>query len=144
MSAYERTPLAITVCLVFVVAAFALLIANFEWPTSRMVRGGHSLSERDILVYDVLPLIAAGYGIGLGAIAITRFIFPKSNIKAILYAMGASATLVALPLLALSVAISGTPVLRDLGVLAMLFAVPAAIATWAIVSWAIVSRLRPK
>jgi hypothetical protein len=139
MSAYERTPLAITVCLVFVVAAFALFIANFEWPTSRMVRDGHSLSERDILVYDVLHLIAAGYGIGLGAIAITRLIFPRSNIKAILYVMGASATLVALPLLALSVAISGTPVLRDLGVLVMLFAVPAAIATWAIVSWAIVS-----
>ena len=139
MKMRERTPLAITVCLVLVIAAFALHFATFEWPTSRMVRGGHLLSERDILVYDVLPLLALGYGIGLGAIAITRFIFPKSNIKTIFYVVGACAVLVALPFLMLSVAISGTPPIRDLGTIAMFFAVPLAI-----VSWAFVSRRRPK
>ena len=135
----ERTPLAILMCLALVVAAFALFIANFDWPTSRIVQQGFPITERDILVYDVLPIIAAGYGIGLCAIAITRFIFPKSNIKTIFYVVGACAVLVALPFLMLSVAISGTPPIRDLGTIAMFFAVPLAI-----VSWAFVSRRRPK
>jgi hypothetical protein len=134
MSAHDRTPLAITVCLALVVAAFALFIAYFEWPTSRMVRQGHSLSESDILIYDVLPIIVAGYAIGLGATAITRFIFPRSNIKAILGAVGVCAGLVALPFLALAVAISGAPTTRDLGSIAMFFAVPLAVGTWAIIS----------
>ena len=129
MGTYEKTPLAIALCLVLVVAAFGLFIAYFEWPTSRIVREGHSLSKRDILVYDVIPTIVAGYAIGLIAIAITRFIFPKSNIKAILGAAGACAGLVALP-----AAISGAPTIRDLGSIAMFLAVPLAVATWAIVS----------
>lgn len=56
MNTYERTPLATAICLALVVAAFVLFIASFEWPTSRIVREGFSISERDILVYDVLPL----------------------------------------------------------------------------------------
>ena len=131
MNAYERTPAAAAVCLVLVVAAFWLFIANFEWPTSRL---GRPPSEREILVYDVLPIVVAGYVIGLGATAITRFIFPKSSIKVVLYVVGACAVVLALPLLALSAAISGTPTIRDLGAIAMLFAVPLAIATWAGIS----------
>ena len=128
MNAYERTPAAAAVCLVLVVAAFWLFIANFEWPTSRL---GRPPSEREILVYDVLPIVVAGYVIGLGAIAITRFFFPRSSIKVVLYVVGACAGLVAMPLLALSAAIGDTRNIRDLGTIAMLFAVPSAIATWA-------------
>lgn len=135
MGSYQKTPLAIALCLALVVAAFVLFIAYFEWPTSRIVRAGHPISKSDILVYDVIPIIVAGYAIGLAATAITRFIFPKSNVKAILVAVGACAALVALPFLALSVAISGAPPIRDLGSIAMFFAVPLAVATWAIVSW---------
>jgi hypothetical protein len=120
-------------CLTLVVAALGLFIAQFEWPTSRIVREGFPISNRDILVYDVLPILAAGYVIGLGAIAITRFIFPRSSIKVILYAVGAGAGLTALPVLALSEAI-GAGNIRDLGMIAMLFAVPLAIATWAAIS----------
>jgi len=134
MNTYERTPLATAICLALVVAAFVLFIASFEWPTSRIVREGFSISERDILVYDVLPIIGAGYVIGFGAIAITRFIFPRSSIKVVLAVVVACAGLVALPLLALSKAISGTPTTRDLGAIAMLFAVPLGIATWAVIS----------
>jgi hypothetical protein len=133
MSTYERTAPATAVCLTLVVAAFGLFIANFEWPTSRMVQKGFSISENDILVYDVLPIVVAGFAIGLGAIAITRFIFPKSSIKVVLYVVGACAVLAAVPLLWLSAAI-GARNIRDLGAIAMLFAVPLAIATWAVVS----------
>ena len=139
MSEYEKTPLAITLCLVLVVAAFVLFIAYFEWPTSRIVREGHSISARDILVRDVVPTILAGYAIGLAAMAITRFIFPRSNIMAIFGAAGACAALVALPFLALAVAISGKPTIRDLGSIAMFFAVPLAVGTWAMIS-----SLRPR
>ena len=134
MNTYERTPPATAVCLALIVAAFVLFSANFEWPTSRIVREGFSISKRDILVYDVFPNIGAGYVIGLGAIAITRFIFPRSSIKVVLYVVSACAGLVALPFLMLSAAISGTPTIRDLGTIAMLFAVPLAIATWAVIS----------
>ena len=96
MSTYERTLPATAMCLALVVAALALFIANFEWPTSRIVREGFSISERDILVYDVLPIIVAGYVIGLGAIAITRFIFPRSSIKVVFYVVGACAGLAGL------------------------------------------------
>jgi hypothetical protein len=131
MNAYERTPAAAAVCLALVVAAFWLFNANFEWPTSRL---GCPPSESAILLDDVLPIVVAGYGIGLGAIAITRFIFPRSSIKVVLYVVVACAVVLALPLLALSAAISGTPTIRDLGAIAMLFAVPLAIATWAGIS----------
>ena len=133
MDTYERTAPAAAVCLALVVAAFWLFIANFQWPTSRIVEEGFSITERDILVYDVLPIVVAGYVIGLGAIAITRFIFPRSSIKVVLYVVGACAGLAALPLLALSVAI-GAGNIRDPGMIAMLFAVPLAIATWAAIS----------
>ena len=129
MNASERTPAAAAVCLVLVVAAFWLFIANFEWPTSRLGRPPPSVLE--ILVYDVLPIVVAGYVIGLGAIAITRFFFPRSSIKVVLYVVGSCAGLVAMPLLALSAAIGDTRNIRDLGTIAMLFAVPSAIATWA-------------
>jgi len=130
--AYERTPAAAAVCLALVVAAFVLFIANFsELPTSRL---GRPPSDREILVYDDLPIVVAGYVIGLGAIAITRFIFPRSSIKVVLYVVSACAGLVALPLLWLSAALGGTNT-RDLGAIAMLFAVPLAIATWAVISW---------
>ena len=69
----------------------------------------------------------------MGATAITRFIFPQSSIKVILYVAGACAVLTALLFLALSAAISGTPTTRDLGTIAMLFTVPLAITTWAVV-----------
>jgi hypothetical protein len=117
--------------LALVVAAFVLLIANFEWPTSRL---GRPPSDREVLVYDDLPAIVAGYVIGLGAMAITRFIFPRSSIKVVLYVVGACAVLVALLLRWLSAALRGT-LTRDLGPIAMLFAVPLAIATWAVISW---------
>ena len=133
MHTYERTAPATAVCLALVVAAFGLFITTFEWPTSRMVRNGFSISESDILVYNVLPIVIAGFLIGLGAIAITRFIFPRSSIKVVLYVVGACAGLAALPLLWLSAAIGARNV-RDLGAIAMLFAVPLAIATWAVVS----------
>ena len=130
MNAYERTPAAATVCLVLVVAAFWLFNANFEWPTSRL---GRPPSAREILVYDVLPIVIAGYVIGLGAIAITRFFFPRSSIKVVLYVVGACAGLAALFILWLSAAI-GERNIRDFGAIAMLFAVPLAIATWAVIS----------
>jgi hypothetical protein len=133
MSTYERTVPATAVCLALIVAAFGLFIAIFEWPTSRMVRKGFPISENDILVYDVLPIIVAGFVIGLGAIAITRFIFPRSSIKVVLCVAGACAGLAALPFLWLSAAI-GARNIRDLGAIAMLFAVPLAIATWAVIS----------
>src|SRR5262245_1369173 len=133
MNTDARTPLATAVCLSLVIAAFVLFIANFEWPTSRIVRDGFSISERDILLYDVLPTVVAGYAIGLGAIAITRFVFPRSSIKVVLYVVGACAALAALPLLWLSAAI-GARNIRDLGTIAMLFAAPLAIATWAVIS----------
>ena len=133
MYAYERTAPAAAVCVALVVVGFGLLIANFEWPTSRMVRSGFSISENDILVYDVLPIIVPGFVIGLVATAITRFIFPRSSIKVVLYVVGACAGLAALPLLWLSAAI-GARNIRDLGAVAMLFAVPSAIATWAVIS----------
>jgi hypothetical protein len=133
MYTYERTAPATAVCLALVVVAFGLFIANFEWTTSRMVRRGLSISEHDILIYDVFPLILVGFVIGLGAIAITRFIFPRSSIKVVLYVAGACAGLAALPVLWLSAAI-GAGNIRDLGVIAMLFAVPSAIATWAVLS----------
>ena len=129
--AYERTPAAAAVCLALVVAAFVLLSANFEWPTYRL---GRPPSDREILVYDDLPAIVAGYVIGLGAIAITRFFFPRSSIKVVLYVVGACAVVVALLLLWLSVALGGTST-RDVGPEAMLLAVPLAIATWAVISW---------
>jgi hypothetical protein len=132
-STVERTVPATALCLVLIVAAFGLFMANFEWPTSRMVREGFSISQNDILVYDVLPIIVAGFVIGLGAIAIMRFIFPRSKIKVVLYVVGACAGLAALPLLWLSAAI-GARNIRDLGAIAMLFAVPLAIATWAVIS----------
>jgi hypothetical protein len=131
---YERTPAAAAVCLALVVAALGVLIAGFEWPTSRIVREGFSISERDILVYDVLPIVIAGYAIGLGAIAITRFIFPRSSIKVVLSVVGICAGLAALAILWLSAAIGGTRNIRDFGTIAMLFAVPLAIATWAVIS----------
>jgi len=131
MNAYERTPAAAALCLVLVVAAFWLFNANFEWPTSRL---GRPPSEREILVYDVLPIVIAGYVIGLGAIAITRFFFPRSSIKVVLYVVGACAGLAALFILWLSAAIGGTRNIRDFGAIAMLFAVPLAIATWAVIS----------
>jgi hypothetical protein len=130
MNTQERTPAAVAVCLTLVVAALWLFIANFEWPTSRL---GRPPSEREILVHDILPIIVAGYVIGLGAIAITRFIFPKSSIKVILYVAVACAGLAALPLLWLSAAI-GAGNIRDFGTIAMLFAMPLAIATWAVIS----------
>lgn len=130
MNTHERTPLAAVVCLALAVAGFVLFIANFEWPTSRM---GFPPSQRDILFQDVLPIVVAGYVIGLVAIAITRVIFPRSNIKVILYAAGAGAALVSLPLLALSAGI-GAGNIRDQGAIAMLFAVPLAIATWAVIA----------
>jgi hypothetical protein len=132
MNTHERTPLATAVCLALVVAAFVLFAATFEWPTSRL---GRAPSEREILVYDVFPEIVAGYVIGLGAIAIARFIFPKSNIKVVLYVVVACAGLVSLALLKLSAAIGGPTNPRDLGGVASLFAVPLAIATWAVISW---------
>jgi hypothetical protein len=76
MNTYEKTPQATAVCLAIVFAAF-VFIWNLEFPSSRIV----PLTERDILVYDVIPMIVAGYLIGLGAIAITRFIFPRSSIS---------------------------------------------------------------
>ena len=133
MNTYERTPSATAVCLALVVAGF-VLIASFEWPTSWIVRAGFALSERDILLYDVLPMIVAGYVIGLCAIAITRFFFPRSSIKVVLCVVGACAGLAALPLLWASYKFSGTLTSRTLGAIAMLFAVPVAIATWAVIS----------
>jgi hypothetical protein len=94
---------------------------------------GLSISEHDILIYDVFPLILVGFVIGLGAIAITRFIFPRSSIKVVLYVVGACAGLAALPVLWLSAAI-GARNIRDLGAIAMLFAVPSAIVTWDVIS----------
>jgi hypothetical protein len=144
----KRTVPATALCLFLIVAALGLFMSNFEWPTSRIVREGFSISQYDILVYDVLPIIAAGFAIGLGAIAITHFIFPRSSIKVVLYVVGACAGLAALSLLWLSAAI-GARNIRDLGAIAMLFAVPLAIATWAFIASyrtrrvAIMSMLRP-
>jgi len=127
MNTKERTPLAAIVCLVLAGAGLVLFDTSFEWPTSQL---GRPPSQREILVYDVLPLVVAGYLIGLCAIAITRFIFPRSSIKVILIAAGACAAVVSLPLMMLSAAL-GSSNIRDPGTVAMLFAVPLAIATWA-------------
>jgi hypothetical protein len=69
----DWTPAATAVCLVLIVAGFVLFNAAFEWPTSRI---GRPPSDSEILIYDVLPIIVAGYLIGLCAIASTRFTFP--------------------------------------------------------------------
>jgi hypothetical protein len=130
MNTYERTALAVVVCLALVVVALWLFITNFEWPTSRL---GRPPSEREILVNDVLPIVVAGFVIGLVAIAITRFIFPKSSMKAILFAATGCAALATLPFLLLSNAI-GAGNIRDYGTIAMFFAAPLAIATWAAIS----------
>ena len=127
MNTNDRTPLAAIVCLVLAGAGLVLFDTSFEWPTSQL---GRPPSQREILVYDVLPLVVAGYVTGLCAIAITRFIFPRSSIKVILIAAGACAAVVSLPLLMLSAAL-GSSNIRDPGTIAMLFAVPLAIATWA-------------
>ncbi|HWL74966.1 MAG TPA: hypothetical protein VNQ74_13945 [Burkholderiaceae bacterium] len=66
-------------------------------------------------------------------IAITRFIFPRSSIKVLLIAASACAAVVSLPLLMLLAAI-GVSNIRDDGEIAMLFAVPLAIATWAVIA----------
>lgn len=127
MNTNDRTPLAAIVCLVLAGAGLVLFDTNFEWPTSQI---GRPPTQREILIYDVLPLVVAGYVTGLCAIAITRFIFPRSSIKVILIAAGACATVVSLPLMMLSAAL-GSSNIRDPGTVAMLFAVPLAIATWA-------------
>ena len=127
MSAHERTPLAAIVCVVLAFAGIVLFNSNFAWPTSQL---GRPPTQREILTYDVLPIVIAGYAIGLCAIAITRFIFPRSSIKVILIAAGACAAVVSLPLMMLSAAL-GSSNIRDPGTVAMLFAVPLAIATWA-------------
>lgn len=137
MSPHRGTLPATTLCLVVIVAQLALLISYCEWPTSQIVRQGFPLNERDILVKDVIPIVAAGYIIGSIAMALTHVVFPKARIMVILYVVGACAGLAMSAFLLLSVAISGTPTIRDLGALAMLFAIPLAIATWAAVvsSW---------
>ena len=127
MNTNDRTPLAAIVCLVLAGVGLVLFDTNFEWPTSQI---GRPPTQREILIYDVLPLVVAGYLIGLCAIAITRFIFPRSSIKVILIAAGACAAVVSLPLMMLSAAL-GSSNIRDPGTIAMLFAVPLAIATWA-------------
>jgi len=139
MNANERTPLAAIVCLVLAGAGLVLFDTNFEWPTSQL---GRPPSQGEILVYDVLPIVIAGYVIGLCAIAITRFVFPRSNIKTILIAAGACAAVVSLPLLMLSTAI-GASNIRDHGTIAMLFAVPLAIATWAVIASLFAKREAP-
>lgn len=137
MSPHRGTLPATTLCLVVIVAQLALLLSYFEWPTSQIVRQGFPLNERDILVKDVIPIVAAGYIIGSIAMALTHVVFPKARIMVILYVVGACAGLAMSAFLLLSVAISGSPTIRDLGALAMLFAIPLAIATWAAVvsSW---------
>ena len=130
MNANERTPLAAIVCVVLAFAGLVLFDTNFQWPTSQI---GRPPTQREILIYDVLPLVVAGYVIGLCAIAITRFIFPRSSIKVILIAAGACAAVVSLPLMMLSAALGSTNI-RDDGGIAMLFAVPLAIATWAAIA----------
>lgn len=130
MNTHERTPLAAVVCLVLAAAGLLLFSMGFAWPTSQL---GRPPSQREILVLDVLPIVVAGYAIGLCAIAITRFLFPRSSIKVILIAAGACAAVVSLPLLMLSAGLGSTNV-RDDGTIAMLFAVPLAIATWAVIA----------
>jgi len=130
MNKYE-TPAAAAVCLVLIAAGFWLFSASFEWPTGRL---GRPPTTREIWVDDILPMIVAGYVSGLAAIAITRFIFRRSDIRMILYVVGLCAGLVALPVLALSAAISGTPTDRDVGSIVMLFMAPLAVATWEVIS----------
>jgi hypothetical protein len=130
MSTHERTPLAAIVCVMLAFAGIVLFNSNFAWPTSQL---GRPPTQREILVLDVLPIVIAGYVIGLVAIAITRFIFPKSSIKVILIAATACAAVVSLPLMMLSAALGSTNI-RDDGGIAMLFAVPLAIATWAAIA----------
>jgi hypothetical protein len=131
MSAHEKTVPAVAVCLTLIVAAFVLFVQLFEWPTSRIVRAGFSITEQDIWVRDVLPIVLAGYFIGLAAMAVTRLLFPRSSIKAVLYVVGAFAGVVALFVLYLSIAIGGKPAIRDLGAIAMLIMAPLGGATWA-------------
>jgi hypothetical protein len=76
-----KGPPATAVCLALVVAAFGMFIANYEWPTSRLVRKGLSINENDILVYDVLLIIVAGFVIGLGAMAIPDEVAARWNGK---------------------------------------------------------------
>jgi hypothetical protein len=129
MNTYERTASATAMFLATVVAAF-ILFSNVPWPTSWL---GRAPEQTEILLYDILPDIAVRYLIGLGAIAITRFVFPKSNITVILCVVAACAALASLFLLWLSAAI-GASNIRDPGGVAGLLAVPLAIATWAVMS----------
>jgi hypothetical protein len=131
MNTYERTPLAAAVCLALIIAGFMLFSANFEWPTGRL---GRPPTDREIWISDIVPMIVAGYVIGLGSIGITRLIFPRSSIKVILYVVVACAALVSLFDLYLSTAI-GAHNIRDTGAIVMYFMAPLAIATWAVISW---------
>jgi hypothetical protein len=108
-----------------------LFSANFEWPTGRL---GRPPTDREIWISDIVPMIVAGYVIGLGSIGITRLIFPRSSIKVILYVVVACAALVSLFDLYLSTAI-GAHNIRDTGAIVMYFMAPLAIATWAVISW---------
>jgi hypothetical protein len=130
MNTYERTASATAMFLATVIAAF-ILFSNVPWPTSWLDRAPE---QTEILLYDILPDIVVRFVIGLGAIAITRFVFPKSNITVILCVVAACAALASLFLLWLAAAI-GARNPRDLGGVASLFAVPLAIATWAVMSW---------
>src|SRR5262249_14323637 len=141
MNTYERTWPAAAVCLALVVAGLWLFDSNFDWPTSRL---GRPPTQGEIWRDDILPLIVAGYGIGLAAIAITRLLFPRSDIRIIFYVVGGCAVLVSGPYLMLAAAISGSPVDRDWGAILELFAPPLAIASWAVISWAVIASLRRK
>jgi hypothetical protein len=131
MNTHERTPFAAMVCLALIIAGIVLFYANFDWPTGRL---GRPPTEREIWLSDVVPMIVAGYVIGLGSIAIARLIFPRSSIKVILYVVVACAVLVSLFYLYLIRAI-GEHNIHDWGGIAMYFMAPLAIATWAVMSW---------
>src|SRR5688572_4415274 len=91
MNRYEKTPQATATCLAFVVAGFVLLFIPLAWLTSADISGSSTL------LYEIIPMIVAGYVIGLGAIAITHAGFPRSDLIVVLAVVGFSAAVVALP-----------------------------------------------
>ncbi|BAT58450.1 hypothetical protein GJW-30_1_00975 [Variibacter gotjawalensis] len=102
----------------------------FEWPTARLVQEGHALQERDIWLYDVLPIIVAGYLMGFVAMMLTRFLFPRARSKPILISVGVCAGAVGLLLIHLSLVIAGRMPDRDIGSLGMILMIVVGVATW--------------
>jgi hypothetical protein len=114
------TAIATFVCLLLIVAGFALFRSFVAWPTSLL---GEPPEEWQIMLFDNLPVVVSGFVIGVGAMLVTRRIFPQADTKTILYTVGALHLAVAALLMMLSGAIGGGTNTRDIAAVVALVAV---------------------